>query len=197
MKKFCGLFLLLGMCDANADQEDLVRELYGKVEELTHKVDLLEKKLATLPAPTDETDTTKEKSVEGDPYQKEIEKLSPEEVIKKAKHDIEDNKYEKARGVLNAFVVKNPKNLYIGMMQYYIGKSFFEEQNYEKAATAYIECFGTNANGAKTPKALYQLAVCFKKLGKDDQMQKTLDKLIDTYPNCKYVKKAKKLKKKK
>lgn len=200
MKKIFTTFLLFGIFYANADDDqDELREIYGKLEEITHRVDLLEKKVSTVSLSTDEVSEVsgdKSKSGQNDQYEKYIKGLSPEDVIKKAKKYFDDDRYGQGRGILNSFILKNPKSIYCGMMQYYIGKSYFKEKNFEKAANAFIECFGTNPNGAKTPKALYLMAECFKKLDKSEQAKKTLEKLIDTYPNSKYVKKAKKLKKK-
>ncbi len=75
-------------------------------------------------------------------------------------------------------------------MHFYIGKSYFKEKNYREAAKAYMESFEINPNGAKTPKALFRLSLCFFKLGKQDQRKMTLEKLATTFPQFKHGKKA-------
>ena len=75
-------------------------------------------------------------------------------------------------------------------MKFYIGKSYFEEKKYQDAAKSFMESFEANQNGKKTSKALYKLAECFMKLGKNDQMKMTLEKLASTFPKTKYGKKA-------
>ena len=75
-------------------------------------------------------------------------------------------------------------------MHFYIGKSYFEEKDYQNAAKAYMESFEINPNGAKTPKALFKLSLCFFKLGKQDQRKITLEKLAVTFPKFRYGKKA-------
>ena len=53
-----------------------------------------------------------------------------------------------------------------------------------------MDSFNINSTGSKTPKALYQLAVCFQKLEKRKQMEQTLGKVIESFPGHEYAKKA-------
>lgn len=192
MKKFCCLGLLFSAFQINANfySEDVIRQLNGKIEELEHRLEIMEKRFiaaSTTPEENGETEKIAEQN---------LERLTPQDVIEEAKKNIKSGKYAETRALLSAFVKKYPKDIHCGMAQYYIGESHYSEKNYEKAAEFYIESFGTNPGGAKAPEALYYLAVCFKELGKIAQSKMTLDKLEREYPkNKECIDKAKKLRK--
>lgn len=204
MKKvlFCG-FVLFGLSFVNAEQnaksnnsdsdiEELVRNHNGKIEELEHRVKIIEQNLGIS-----HSESTATKSPEQ--IATEIKGKSPEAILEIAQNFLKHDKYEDARNVLNAFVKDNPKSSYCGIMHFYIGKSYFEERNYQNAAKAYMESFEASPNGKKAPKALYKLSECFMKLGKENQRKITLEKLSATFSQSKHGKKAsaelKKLKK--
>lgn len=195
MKKFflC-VFVFLILAEARADNrvsanqnesdvDELVRSHSGKIEELEHRIKIIEQNLGIS-----HSRYTTPKSLEE--VKKEIKGKSPEEVIEMANDLIKLDRCNEARDILNTFVKENPKSLYIGRMYFYLGKSYFEEKDYQNAAKAYMESFEINPNGAKTPKALFRLSSCFFKLGKQDQRKMTLEKLATTFPQFKYGKKA-------
>ena len=175
-----------------SDLEDLVRNHSGEIEELKHRIKIIEQNLGIYRS---------ESLVTKKPEQiaEEIKGKSPEAVIEIAKGFIEHDRYAEARSVLETFIKKNPKNLYCGRMHFYIGKTYFEEKNYQEAAKSYMESSEIGPNGAKAPKALFKLSECFLKLGKEDQRKMTLEKLASTFAQFKHGKKAcnllKKLKK--
>ena len=199
---FCGVFALLGVSSVfvsstfvssafasselsssnSADVEELIRSHNGKIEELSHRIDRIEKKLGI--SPDDFSSKSPEQAAA------DIKGKSPQNVIETARSLIKQDKYQNARNNLSAFIKANPKSPYCGTMNFYIGKSYFEEKKYQDAAKFFMESFEANQNGKKTAKALYKLAECFMKLGKNDQMKMTLEKLAATFPGTKYGKKA-------
>ncbi len=193
MKKFFlyGFALIGVVCVSNelhakqndSDFEELVRSHNGKIEELEHRIKIIEQNLGI--SHTESISTEKTNQVED-----EIKGKSPEAVIEISKSFIKQDKYKEARRVLDAFLKTSPKISYQGKAHFYIGKSYFEEKEYQNAAKAYMETFETSPNGIKAPKALYKLSECFMKLGKRDQMKITLEKLVSTFPKSKYGKKA-------
>ena len=191
-KNFCSILVLLGISSVfassdlssshNADIEELIRSHNGKIEELNHRLERIEKKLGISP---DDFSSKSPEQIAAD-----IKGKSPQNIIETAKNLIKQDKYQNARNNLNAFIKDNPKSPYCGTMKFYIGKSYFEEKKYQDAAKSFMESFEANQNGKKTSKALYKLAECFMKLGKNDQMKMTLEKLASTFPKTKYGKKA-------
>ena len=175
-----------------SDIDELVRGHSGEIEELKHRITIIEQNLGIYRA---ESIITKKP----EQIAEEIKGKSPEAVIEIAKNFISHDRYGEARSVLEAFIKNNPKNLYCGRMHFYSGKTYFEEKNYQEAAKSYIESFEIGPNGAKAPKALFKLSECFFKLGKEDQRKMTLEKLASTFAQFKHGKKAytllKKLKK--
>lgn len=175
-----------------SDIDELVRNHSGEIEELKHRIKTIEQNLGIYRA---ESIITKKP----EQIAEEIKGKSPEEVIEIAKDFISHDRYEEARSVLKVFIKNNPKNLYCGRMHFYIGKTYFEERNYQEAAKSYMESFEIGPKGAKAPKALFKLSECFFKLGKEDQRKLTLEKLASTFAQFKHGKKAyallKKLKK--
>ncbi len=166
-----------------SDIDELVRNHSGEIEELKHRIKIIEQNLGIS-----HSQNATLKSLEE--IKKKIKGKSPEDVIEMANDLIKLDRCNEARDILNTFVKENPKSLYLGRMHFYIGKSYFEEKDYQNAAKAYMESFEINPNGAKTPKALFRLSSCFFKLGKQDQRKMTLEKLATTFPQFKYGKKA-------
>ena len=185
MKVFCYTFFVASLFNAsfaNSDIEELIRSHNGKIEELSHRVEQIEKTLGISP--------NNFSSLNPEQASASIKGKSADDVIKVAKDFIKHDKYQEARNCLSAFIKDNPKSPHCGMMNFYIGKSYFEDKKYQNAAKAFMESFEADKNGKKTSKALYMLAECFMKLGKNDQMKMTLEKLAGTFPKSKYGKKA-------
>jgi len=177
---------------SESDLDELVRNHSGEIDELKHRIKIIEQNLGIY-----RSESIKNKKPEQ--IAEEIKGKSPEAVIEIAKDFIGHDRYEEARRILEVFIKNDPKNLYCGRMYFYIGKTYFEERNYQEAAKAYMESFEIGPNGAKAPKALFKLSECFFKLGKEDQRKMTLEKLSSTFAQFKHGKKAytllKKLKK--
>lgn len=165
------------------DLEELVRDHSGEIENLRHRISIIEQNLGI-------SYQKKVSSKSPEQIANDIKGKSPEVIIEMANDLIDLDKFQEARDILNAFIKEHPKNLYCGRMYFYIGKSYFKEKDYKNAAQAYMESFELNPNGTKTPKALFRLSLCFFKLGKQDQRKITLEKLATTYTKFKYGKKA-------
>jgi TolA-binding protein len=69
------------------------------------------------------------------------------------------------------------------MAMFYVGESYFKEKDYKNAAIEYMKSYKKNSKGHKSAEALYKLALCFKRLSKNEECKATLDKLIRDYPN--------------
>ena len=168
---------------SESDFGELIRSHNGKIEELEHRVKMIEQNLGI---------SHSEKVASKTPEQvaSEIKGKTPEEIIEMANDLIKLDKNQEARDVLDTFIENHPKSIHCGKMYFYIGKSYFEEKDYQNAAKAYMKSFEINSRGDKTPKALFRLSDCFLKLGKQSQRKITLEKLASAFPKVKYGKKA-------
>ena len=195
-RSFLWLFLplLLGSVDVFAEDsrawlEDQIRILTGKSEELERRVAEMERELQSL------RDMLKYKADE------ETEKKSStlisgktaEDVLKMARDIIDDGNTRAGRDILLAFVKNNPKNIYCGLMLFYVGESYFREKDYQNAVKEYKNGYTINPNGSKAAETLYKLAICFQKLAKAKEARKIIDKLCSDYPTSAVVPRAKKL----
>lgn len=189
----CG-FVLLGLSCAEAEDlvkaksnesefEELIRNHNGKIEELEHRIKIIEQNLGIYRS--DSIITKNHEQISS-----EIKGKSPTEILEIAKDFLKHDRYGEARSVLTVFIKNNPKNSYCGTMHFYIGKSYFEEKDYQNAAKAYMESFEASPKGSKTPDALYELSECFMKLGKKDHQKTTLEKLVSTFPRSEQGRKA-------
>ena len=157
---------------------ECLRENTGKIENMEIEIKELKNIISVLQKRLDEKDIEDSKKK----LEEQISKKSPDEIIKLSENYIKEGKGKAARELLDAFIQKNPKNIYCGMMFFYKGESFFNEKNYESAAVEYRNGYQTNPNSAKAAKTLYQLALCFEKLSKTEEALKILKKIIRDYP---------------
>ncbi|MDR0632116.1 MAG: tetratricopeptide repeat protein [Holosporaceae bacterium] len=157
---------------------DSLREVIGRVEELERTVAEMQKKISSF-------EDSANKNLQEAATQKDAEALArktPEEILKTAIDMIEENNMEEARRILNLFVAKNPTSIYCGMMQFYVGNSYFLEKDYKNAAIEYMKGFKANPSGSKSAETLYKLALCFKQLNEKEKLKSTLEKIVDDYP---------------
>jgi TolA-binding protein len=190
-KAIFGLALAASVAGAEGKNNDLVelgdslREMTGRVEELEKIVSELQKKISSCEEATDK----KVKEAEAQKEAEAIASKTPEEILKTASDLIEENNAEDARKMLNAFIGKNPANVYCGMMLFYVGNTYFVEKDYKNAAIEYMKGFKANPSGSKSAETLYKLALCFKQLKEKDKYKSTLEKIVADYPGD-FAKKA-------
>lgn len=185
---FLGLFQIYAA--PSGDLEDAIRSLKGDFERLDHDTEILQRDVVLIKQKLGITQT-ESSEISGLTVQ-EVANLSADDLIKKAKSLIKNDRFKEARDILNAFIQKNPKHEKLGIVHYYLAKSYFEEKNYTKAADSYMDSYQADKKGRKTIKALFKLAKCFIKLNKKDQAKATLEKLI-RMNDKKYSEKAEKL----
>ena len=74
--------------------------------------------------------------------------------------------------------------------QYWVGEIYFKMKKYHSAIIEFDKVFDY-INSNKHDDALYKLSKCYINLNNDKQANFELNKLINSYPNSEYVKKAK------
>jgi len=110
-------------------------------------------------------------------------------VVEIKKH-VNKKDFGEAIEIAGVFLDQRSSSIYCGMVIYYKGKSFFRQGNYESAASAFMDSYEKNKQGAKAPKALFLLAECFDKLNKQDKRKIILKKIVQNYEGHRYAKKA-------
>jgi tol-pal system protein YbgF len=95
----------------------------------------------------------------------------------------EEHSYPRARLIFNRFVSKNTTHELADDAQYWIGESYFQEKNFERAILAFNKVQVDYANGDKAPDALLKEALAFLNLGDKASARELLARVIQKYPN--------------
>lgn len=190
MKKFvifaCCFSCFSGYCrDFQVNSSD-VMAIEDEVRSLTGKVEVLERTVSDL---KHEIEQMREEQAQhaikeqNDKVLNAVKEKQPEELIKIADNMIEENKCSKARKLLQTFIDNNPQSIFVGKMRFFMGKSYFREENYKSAAKEFLDSYVANAKGAKAAEALYMLALSFVELSKTNRAKESLKKVIADYPS--------------
>ncbi len=108
----------------------------------------------------------------------------PEEDYAQAIRVLRDERsFAKARGLLNAFITRYPTHELSDDAQYWIGQSYFEEKNFERAIIEFVKVAADYANADKAPEALLLEALSFLNLGDLASARELLGRVIGEYPD--------------
>ena len=108
----------------------------------------------------------------------------PEEDYTQAIRVLRDERsFAKARDLLNVFISKYPTHELADDAQYWIGQSYFQEKNFERAILAFNKVQVDYANGDKAPEALLLEALSFFNLGDHASARELLGRVIGKYPD--------------
>lgn len=108
----------------------------------------------------------------------------PEEDYTQAIRVLRDEKsFAKARGLLNGFISKYPTHELADDAQYWIGQSYFQQENYRDAILAFNKVQVDYANGDKAPEALLMEALSFLNFGDRASAREFLDDVMKKYPD--------------
>lgn len=95
----------------------------------------------------------------------------------------EERSFARARGLLEAFIERHPTHELADDAQYWIGQSYFQEKNFERAILAFNKVQVDYANGDKAPEALLLEALSFLSLGDQASARELLGRVIGKYPD--------------
>ncbi len=101
--------------------------------------------------------------------------------------------YKGAETAFARFINRFPQSDLADNAQYWMGECFYAGGDTAAAADAFKDVFDHFPFGNKVPDALYKLAVCQKKLGREEKARKTLAKLMEYYPESAAAAKARAL----
>lgn len=147
------------------------------------------------------------KGVEGKIKQAELEKSSPaKEVLPEAKRlsvgmgDLYKVAYETfqrgdlegARKKFGAFLKKYPNAELSGNAQFWIGETYYQKKDFEKAILEYEKAISKYPESSKIPAALFKQALSFLELGDKTNARNLLRRVIERFPHSEQSEMAKK-----
>lgn len=117
-------------------------------------------------------------------------------IYKDALQLIQNNQPAEARKLFKSYLKSYPDGPLAGNARFWIGESYYDEKNYERAIVEYDDMIKKHPKGIKVPAALLKQAMAFDRL-KDGKTAKALfDKLVKGYPKSDEAKRAKDILKK-
>jgi len=177
--------LNLRMDDANTN----LQETRGQAEELQFLLQKtlkdMEQRLALLEGgkPTFSNATDENPALGPAPLPSEIPTiLDPEEPYAAAYDTYKEKRYAASRDAFKKFLQQFPQTEYSDNAQFWIGESYYKEENYEEAILAYEEAIKKYPQGNKTPDALLKQALCFRALGDNTSSKIIFQRVIEQYP---------------
>ena len=159
--------------------EQRLNELTDQIERLTHKNDLLQKKLDATIVDIEyrfkELQQDKKNEIEA---AKPVNPKRAKAEFDKAYSLLKAQKYLEAEKALSWFVEAFPNNNeYTGNAYYWLGESFALRKKYNKAAINYINCFSKFPKSNKADLSMVKLVNALNFLGKQKEACSTLTKL--------------------
>ncbi len=184
-----------------------VLELRGMVEELQHKVSVMQKQGreryididrriqdlsvpgSNAGAPTASTTPVTQPVAESAPVAPTIavpiSAPSPEEseAYQKAYGLIKDKQFDAAIDALHGFIGTYPEGDLTANAYYWLGEVYLVAPKLEQAKAAFTVVINKFPQHRKAADALYKLGVVYKKLGRESEAKAYLDQVISEYPN--------------
>ncbi len=118
---------------------------------------------------------------------------SPTEVYLQAFGDYASGRYQLAIDGFETFLRRFPNNSYASNAQYWLGDSYFNQQQYSTAIQEFDRVLIDYPNAPKAPDALYKIAIAQLQLGATEAARQAVDTLTQRYPQSTAAQKAKEL----
>ncbi len=117
-------------------------------------------------------------------------KSSPTEVYQKAFADYASGRYPQAVQGFESFIRLFPDSGFAGNAQYWLGESYFSQQEYGRAIAAFQKVVERHPQGGKAPDALYKMALAHQKINQADRAREALRMLKERYPESSAAQKS-------
>lgn len=179
----------------------------GRVkEDVEVRLKVLEEKRKSLEEKIKEMED-RLKGVEGKIKQAELEKSSPaKEVLPEAKRlsagmgdlykvayeTFQRGDFEGARKKFGAFLKQYPNAELSGNAQFWIGETYYQKKDFEKAILEYEKAISKYPESSKIPAALFKQALSFLELGDKTNARNLLRRVIERFPHSEQSEMAKK-----
>jgi tol-pal system protein YbgF len=107
----------------------------------------------------------------------------PSKLYDTAYQDLVRGQYSLAREGFLEFLRRYPQSTLADNAQYWIGESYYSQQQYARAAAEFAEVMDTYANSDKVPGAMLKRAFALISMSKRADARSLLEQLIKKYPN--------------
>jgi len=113
----------------------------------------------------------------------ELPEGTPREQYDFAYELLKNHQWEEGRGALMAFLEKHPDDELSDNAYYWVGETYYINQQYKDAAKAFLEGYRKYPKADKAPDNLLKLAKSLAALDQVDNACTTYAKLLEDYPN--------------
>jgi tol-pal system protein YbgF len=177
--------------------KEQIKQLRGDVEKLQHENTQLNDKLVKMSADIEhrfsqliqreaETKVVAEavaiKPTEELSTPSKSDKKTMEQEYQDAYSALKEKSYQNARTLFQKFLENHTKSDLAGSAHYWIGETYFAQENYDKAAAEYLKGYQANPIGSRAPENLLKLARSMAKLNNNKNACVTLMKLKNEFP---------------
>jgi len=90
-------------------------------------------------------------------------------------------KFAEGGAAFRAFLTRYPNHRLAGNARYWIGESLYARQQYQEAATTFLEAWQKEQRGIKAPDNLLKLGMSLQRLDKKDEACASYGKLLSDY----------------
>ncbi len=167
--------------------EERIRAVEERLADMERKVAELGRELTALKLAAAPKEKKKETGVD---------KRSANEIYKAGLDAVRKGETEEARRWFRRYLKEYPDGPLANNAQFWIGESYYDEKNYERAIIEYDDVIRKYPKGIKVPAALLKQAMAFEKIKDYKTAQALFRKLIKAHPDSEEAKAARKMVKK-
>lgn len=110
--------------------------------------------------------------------------LPEDEFYARAKTTFDAGRYAESRLMFEDFLKFYPESKIADSATFWIGDTYYREENYERAILEYQNLLDNYPNGNKVPAALYKQGLAFIALGDNNNGKILLEDLVRRYPDA-------------
>lgn len=109
---------------------------------------------------------------------------TPQEVYNAAFDMLRSKRFGEAESAFSDFLASHPEHELAGNAQYWLGETYYVQQDYEGAAGAFLEGYKKYRGSSKAPDNLLKLGMTLTKLDQNKDACAVFDELRDRYPDA-------------
>jgi len=109
---------------------------------------------------------------------------APEERYKAAFGLLRAKRFGEAETAFVQFIADNPKHELAGNAQYWLGETYYVQQDYQRAASAFLDGYKKYRSSSKAPDNLLKLGMTLALLDQKPDACVVFDELKDRFPNA-------------
>jgi tol-pal system protein YbgF len=158
----------------------------SKLADIDEQLDsnVIQKESDSRPKVDKSSASSKQQSAADKAKAQESAKQTIEDKYNEAYSYLKSKDYKMARDLFQKFVNDNPDNDLTGSAFYWLGETYFQRGEFDKAATQYLKGYQSNVRGSRSPDNLLKLSKSLAKLDKRKEACISLSKLKKEFPNA-------------